>query len=199
VAHFDFDAARRWVRFDPQRALARRSDDRLPFVERSLVAGQGLLLDTCVYIDQMQNRSPQMLDDVIAQRQVNHSTVAIQELMHTVGVLRPSDGRTAGVIAEIGKQINAMPRHRIFAPDSEILGRAALLSGILCRLQGYGKDSKLRALQDCVLFLQAQKLGFAVLTANVNDYDILLQLIPAGRALFYRTSSYVREAHREGF
>jgi hypothetical protein len=25
-----------------------------------------------------------------------------------------------------------------------------------------------------------------VLTANVSDYDILLQLIPAGRALFYR-------------
>ena len=144
------------------------------------------MLDTCVYIDQMQNRSPRMLDDLIAHRQVNHSTVAIQELMHTVGVLNPLDGRTAGVVAEIGKQIKAMPGHRIFAPDSEVLGRAALLSGILCRLQGYEKDGKLRALQDSVLFLQAQKLGLVVLTANVNDYDILLQLLPAARALFYR-------------
>jgi len=66
------------------------------------------------------------------------------------------------------------------------LGRAALLSGILCRLQGYEKDGKLRALQDCVLFLQAQRLGLVVLTANVSDYDILLQLIPTGRVLFYR-------------
>jgi hypothetical protein len=32
----------------------------------------------------MQDWSPQVLDDLIAQRQVNHSTVAIQELMHTV-------------------------------------------------------------------------------------------------------------------
>lgn len=144
------------------------------------------MLDTCVYIDQMQNRSPQMLDDLIAHRQINHSTVAIQELMHTVGVLNPSDRRTAGVIAEIGKQIKAMPRYRIFAPDSEVVGRAALLSGILCRLQGYEKDGKLRALQDCVLFLQAQKLGLVALTANVNDYDILLQLLPTARALFYR-------------
>src|SRR5260370_21379486 len=64
--------------------------------------------------------------------------------------------------------------------------KAALLSGILCRLQGYEKDGKLRALQDCVLFLQAQKLGLVALTANVGDYDILLQLVPAGRALFYR-------------
>jgi len=187
VAEFDFDAARRWARFDPQRTLTRRSDNELPFVNPGSIGGQGLLLDTCVYIDQMQDRSPQILNDLIAQRQVNHSTVAIQELMHTVGVLNPSDARTATVIDVIGKQIRAMPPHRIFAPDTEILGRAALLSGILCRLQGYEKDGKLRALQDCVLFLQAQKLGLVVLTANVGDYDILLQLIPAGRALLYRS------------
>lgn len=135
----------------------------------------------------MQGRSPKILDDLITQRQVNHSTVAMQELMHTVGVLDPSDARTATVIEVIGKQIRAMPPHRIFAPDTEVLGRAALLSGILCRLQSYEKDGKLRALQDCVLFLQAQKLGLVVLTANVGDYDILLQLIPTGRALFYRS------------
>jgi hypothetical protein len=187
VAEFDFDAARRWARFYPENTLARRSDGELPFASASLIAGQGLLLDTCVYIDQMQDRSPQVLDDLIAQRQVNHSTVAIQELMHTVGVLNPSDARTASVVGVIGKQIKAMPPHRIFAPDIEVLRRAALLSGILSRLQGYEKDGKLRALQDCVLFLQAQKLGLIVLTANVGDYDILLQLIPTGRVLFYRS------------
>lgn len=186
MAAFDFDAARRWARFDPQRTLARRGDDGLPFADAGATAGQGLLLDSCVYIDQMQDRSPLVLDDLIVRRQVNHSTVAIQELMHTVGVLNPSDARTPRVVAEIGKQIRAMPPHRIFAPDVDVLGRAALLSGILCRLQGYGKDGKLRALQDGVLFLQAQKLGLVVLTANVGDYDILLQLIPSGGALLYR-------------
>ena len=186
MAEFDFDAARRWARLDPQKTLARRGNDELPYVDASQVGGQALLLDTCVYIDQMQDRSPRVLDDLVAQRQVNHSTVAIQELMHTVGALNPSDGRTARVIAEIGRQIRAMPPHRIFSPDIEVLGRAALLSGILCRLQGYEKDGKLRALHDCMLFLQAQKLGLVVLTANVGDYDILLQLIPTGRSLFYR-------------
>ena len=185
MADFDFDAALRWARFDPQKTLARRGDEELPFIDASRIGGQGLLLDTCVYIDQMQDRSPRALDDLIAQRQVNHSTVAIQELMYTVGVLNPSDARTAGVIAEMRKQIRAMPPHRIFAPDIEVLARAAVLSGILCRVQGYAKGGKLRALQDCVLFLQAQKLGL-VLTANISDYDILLQLIPTGRALFYR-------------
>jgi hypothetical protein len=106
---FDFDATRRWARFDPQKKLSRRVDSGLPFVNANLIVGQGLLLDTCVYVDQMQDRSPQILDDLIAQRQVNHSSVAIQELMHTVGVLNPSDARTAGVVAEIGNQIKAMP------------------------------------------------------------------------------------------
>jgi predicted nucleic acid-binding protein len=186
VTAFDFDAMRRWARFDRQKTLARRDDGVLPFVDARRIGGQGLLLDTCVYIDQMQGRSPPLLDALIALRQVNHSTVAIQELMHTVGVLDPSDARTAGAIAEIGKHIKAMPPHRIFPPDMEVLGKAALLSGILCRIQRYQRDGKLRALQDCVLFLQAQKLGLVALTANVGDYDILLQLIPNGRALFYR-------------
>lgn len=189
MAGFDFEAARRWARFDTQSTLARRPDHLLSFVDEAALAGQGLLLDSCVYIDQMQGRTPRIVDDLIARRQVNHSTVAIQELMHSVGVLDPADGRTAGAIAEIGRQIKAMPPHRIFAPGVEVLGRAALLSGILCRLQGYGRAGKLRALQDCVLFLQAQRLGLVVLTANLGDYDILLQLIPAGRALFYRRSS----------
>jgi hypothetical protein len=164
-----------------QKRLARRSDDQFPFVNAGRVAGQGLLLDTFVYIDQLQNRSPLVLDDLIVQRQVNHSTVAIQELMHAFGVLHPSDRPTASVITAIGKQINAMPQHRVFVPDSEVLGRAALLSGILCRVQGYEKDGKLRALQDCVLFLQAQKLGLVALTANVNDFDNSSSA-PAGRA-----------------
>ena len=186
MAQFDFDAARRWARFDPGRTLARRPDDELPFAGEELIGGQALLLDSCVYIDQMQNRSPDILDLLIEGRLVNHSTVAVQELMHTVGVLNPKDARTAGVIGAIRRLIRAMPAHRVFAPEPDILGRAALLSGMLCRLQGYATDGKLRALQDCVLFLQAQKLGFTVLTANIGDYDHLLQLIPAGRVLFYR-------------
>lgn len=186
MATFDFDAALRWSRFDPGKTLARRPDSALPFVTDALIGGQSLLLDTCVYVDQMQDRSPEILDRVVEARQVNHSTVAVQELMHGVGVLNPKDARTAQVVAEIRRLIQAMPGHRVFAPESDVLGRAALLSGMLSRLQGYAFDAKLRALQDCTLFLQAQKLGFTVLTANIADFDCLLQLIPAGRVLFYR-------------
>jgi hypothetical protein len=106
--------------------------------------------------------------------------------MHTVGVLDPNDRRTPTVVAEIRGVIRSMPPHRILAPDPDILGRAALLSGIVCRLQGYAADRRLRALHDSVLLLQAQKLGLTLLTGDVADFDVLLQLLRLGRVLFYR-------------
>jgi hypothetical protein len=187
VADLDFDATVRWARFDPRRTLARRPDRDLSFVDEEHLAGAPLLLDTCVYIDQLQGRSPDILDAVVAARQVNHSTIAQQELMYTVGVLDPKDPRTRGVIALIRNAIHSMAAHRTVVPDGDVFGRAALLAGMLCRLQGYGADRKLRALADCVLFLQAQKLGLTVLTANTGDFDMLLQLVPSGRVLFYRS------------
>ena len=106
--------------------------------------------------------------------------------MHTVGALDSRHPGTKTAIRQIAVTIGAMQPHRIFTPDPDVLGKAALLAGILCRLQGYQNDNRFRVLQDCILFLQAQKLGFSVLTANVRDFDYLLQLIPAGRSLFYR-------------
>ncbi len=109
--------------------------------------------------------------------------------MHTVGVLDPDDPRTRGGVIDDPRPHLAMPPHRIFAPDADVLGRAALLSGIVCRLQGYSADHKLRALHDCVLLLHAQKLGLTLLTANVADFDILLQLLrSATRPLLSATS-----------
>lgn len=129
---------------------------------------------------------PDVVAELLNVRLGNHSTVAIQELMHAAGALDPRHPGTKDALRQIGITIDNMSRSRIFTPDADVLARAALVSGMLCRLQGYQKDARLRALQDCVLFLQAQKLGFTVLTANVSDFDYLLQLIPAGRVLFYR-------------
>jgi len=57
---------------------------------------------------------------------------------------------------------------------------------MLCRLQGYAKDEKLRAQHDCALFPQTQRLGFTVLTRNVRDFDYLLLLFPIGPVALYR-------------
>jgi hypothetical protein len=35
-------------------------------------------------------------------------------------------------------------------------------------------------------YLQARKLGYAVLTRNIGDFDLLNQLVPSGQILLYR-------------
>lgn len=186
MSDFDIEKALRWARFDPRKPLSRRPDAELPFIEEPISIGPPLLLDTGAYIHQMQGRTPAIVDSLIDASVVNHSTVTIQELMHTIGVLDPSHSETGKVISAIETLVGGMPEHRVFTPDADILGRAAILSGMLCRLQGYAKDNRHKALQDCILYLQALKLGLTLLTANVVEFDYLLQLIPSGRVLFYR-------------
>jgi len=64
-----------------------------------------------------------------------------------------------------------------------------VLSGILARAQGYGKDQRRRVLNDALLFATARKHGCAVLTRNVVGFDLLEQLNPSGRVLFYKINA----------
>ncbi len=159
------------------------------FVRDQPVAGAPLLLDTCVYIHQLQGRIPEPTASMVAVREINHSSVAVQELAHTLGALNPGDGRTPSAIKTIRSLLEAMPAHRTFAPDVDLLGRAAILSGKFSRLSGLSNADRRKALQDATLYLQALKLGFTVMTANIADFDRLQQLVPEGRVLFYRQTA----------
>jgi len=146
---------------------------------------KSFLLDTCVYIDSLQDKFSAEVADIVDNRNHFHSVCALQEIMLAVGALNPMDTRTRHSIATIGALIKTVTAERLFQPDIETSGRAALLAGTLSRIQGYGKDHRSRALNDCTLFLQAQKMGTTLLTRNYADFDILLQMIPNGRVLFY--------------
>lgn len=98
--------AERLRRQAPQTAIQRREDAALPVREGQAHAGRPLLLDTCVYIDQMQGRAPHLVRDLLGIRTVNHGTVAIQDPMHTVGVLDPQAPRNAQAITTIGTAID---------------------------------------------------------------------------------------------
>lgn len=185
MPEFDLDFALRWLRRRGG-TRSRRSDAELAFLEDTDASGAGLLLDTCVYIDQMRSATPQAVDAVLAGGRVFHSSVALQELAHSLGALDPSDPRTARATLAIRTRIRHMAHHRLRVPDADVLGRAALLAGLVCRLQGYARDDRLRALHDCVLFVQALKQGLTVLTADIGDFDVLAQLEPRGRVLYYR-------------
>lgn len=184
---FELDRALRWLK--PQsklRPLIRRPYAELPWVDDAPAIGAPILLDTTVYIDLLQGRSPAALDEFITLRTCNHSAVCLSELTHAFGRLDPSHPGTKAALAVVKQTIADIPAHRLDAPDDEVWGIGGILAGTLFRLGAYPRGDERKCLNDALIYMQARKLGWAVLTANVRDFDYLNQLVPDGRILLYR-------------
>jgi hypothetical protein len=187
----NFDLARSLRKFKPERrvaALARRPEKELPFVSEKAVGSAELLLDTCVYIDNLQDRLPQPVDILLATRLSNHSGVALSELTHLFGRLDPRDVRTEAVLAKIRAAISLVPPYRLTSPSIKVLAEAGILAGLVARLAGIDSERRQALLNDAALFLQALEQGQTLLTRNIREFDWFDQLLPGGRVLFYRTT-----------
>ena len=147
-----------------------------------------LLYDTTVYIDILQNRFPRDGESTLRATEAWHSPITESELASACGLLDPAHPGTRQIIAQIAALIARRPAYRTITPDSDIWREAGILSGTLARVQGIAqsKDQRRRTLNDALLFLSARKHGCAVLTRNLADFDLLQQLDPSGRVLFYR-------------
>jgi len=64
---------------------------------------------------------------------------------------------------------------------------AGILSGLVFRLGGFQPGQEVAALVDATLYVHAQQHGYTVLTRNIRDFDLMNQIVPRGRVLFYRT------------
>ena len=164
--------------------LEYRDRSQLPFIEQLGLVPK-LMLDTTVYIDELQGRLPRDVEISLRATSVWHSTVTECELSALAGLLAPDHRDSARAIEQVTKTIERRPSHRIVNPDRETWREAGVIAGLLARLQQYGKTEQRRILNDALIFLSATKAGLAVLTRNVSDYDLLMQLVPQGRAIFY--------------
>jgi predicted nucleic acid-binding protein len=132
------------------------------------LAGPPLLLDTCVYLDVLQGRSPEALDRLLQARLNHHSVVCLAELSHDFGRLDPAHPGIRAVLLQLSATIDDVPAHRVMTPDAETWGMAGILAGMLFRLGGF-------------------QAGLVLVTRNLREFDLLDQLLPGGRPLFYRT------------
>ncbi len=167
------------------KALAARDRSSLPFLSDLRRPFPKLLLDTTVYIDGLQGRLPQEVEVALRLTEVWHSTVTESELMAVTGLLDPAHPGTRRAVQQVVESVERRPHHRILNPDQEIWREAGILAGLLARLQHYKKVERRRVLNDTLIFLSATKHGCSVLTRNYSDFDLLLQLMPKGRAVFY--------------
>lgn len=193
ISTLSFDLSRALRRIKPQRkadALPLRPFDALPVVESPVSAGAELLLDTCVYIDVLQGRTPASVDELLQARIVNHSTICLAEMTHLFGRLDPAHVGTKDVLREIRQTIEDIPGHRISSPSETAMGEAGMLAGLVARLLRFERGERMLLLNDATLYLQALERGWTVLTRNVRDFDCFDQILPAGRVLFYVQRSH---------
>lgn len=146
--------------------------------------GDAWLLDTTVYIDGLQDRLPAPLLDLPKRPDVHHSSVALAELTHVFGRLDPDHPETAPTQRALSGVIDDLPPSRLTAPTVRTWGEAGMLAGLTARLSGRPHDQAL--LNDALLLLQAAESGQVLLTRNVGDFDVLGQLAPEARVVFYR-------------
>ncbi|ATU94501.1 type II toxin-antitoxin system VapC family toxin [Phyllobacterium zundukense] len=174
--------------------LERRADDDLPWVDDEPTIGGPLFLDTSVYLDVLQGRSPAEVDALLTYRVCHHSAVCLSELTHAFGRLDPKHASTKSVLETIQATVDDIPEHRLYAPDASIWGQAGVLAGSLFRLSNLpkGEGHERRFVNDALIFLQARQLGASVLTGNIRDFDYLSQIIPTGRVILYRSPSAPR-------
>lgn len=177
-------------RLKPERlsgSLRRRADDELTFVESARRIGPPLLLDTCVYVDQLEGTAPAAVDALLKSRVLVHLSVCLAELSHNFGRLDPGHPQTAGVLRELRAVFADIPPHRIEDDiRAGLLVEAGILAGLVYRLGGFQRGQEVAALNDATIFLHALEKGYTVLTRNIRDFDFLGQMMPAGRVLLYR-------------
>jgi predicted nucleic acid-binding protein len=181
----EFQATLRRFKPDKHRhALKPRAESDLDFLGSGRHRPAKLLYDTTVYVDILQNRFPQDGERMLRATEAWHSPVTEAELAAACGMLDPAHPGTRQIVEKIQKIIERRSTYRLIIPDAGIWREAGILSGVLARLQGYGKDHRQRILNDALLFASAQKYGCTVLTRNLADFDFLQQLDPSGRVLF---------------
>ena len=183
----DLEATLRKLKPEKRRTpLKPRQEAGLEFVDTTSKKPRKLLYDTTVYIDILQGRFPNNGDVTLRAAEAWHSPVTEAELVAAIALLDPTNPQTPAISQEISAVIERRPTYRTIVPDAEVWREAGLLSGILARLQGYGKDHRRRLLNDSLLFASARKHGCSLLTRNVVDFDFLQQLDPSGDVLFYK-------------
>jgi predicted nucleic acid-binding protein len=183
---FDLETPLRRVRPDKRRKPLRRRDG-LAFVPDDIVPAEvgPILLDTCVYLDAGKGKLPPGALRLVAALPLFHCSVCIAEIAYTFGRLDPTHPQTPATLAFMREALARVRTYRTLAPDRDAYVEAGIVTGTLARTQGLGTSERRKLLHDALVFLTACRIGYPVLTANANDFDLIHQLVPRGKVLYY--------------
>jgi hypothetical protein len=191
-------------KYDPAQyrtPLRYRRDSDLPF-EPERAPELPLMLDTTVYLDRSAGKLPRNIRILIGARQhlIYNCGVVCAELAISLGLLNPADSRTPGTISAIQAHLNQMQTDKAVVPSAAGWTEAAVLAGILARIQGLAipkrrlspdqvccqEGRRRELLLDALLYITAIEQDLLLVSANVRHMDLLMQLRPTVNVLLYR-------------
>jgi predicted nucleic acid-binding protein len=142
-----------------------------------------------VYADHLKGQLPADIIALVASRVIFHGAPVLAELAITLGTLDPRDQHTRTTLEPILDTLRRIPPQRSIAPSYEIWLEGAVLAGILARTQGIAKEERRTSLSDALMFLMASETEAILVSRNVRDFDLLLQIKPdVGVPLYDRVS-----------
>ena len=148
--------------------------------------GRILLFDSTVYIDGVKSGGlPAAIHTLVRRHPIRHAAPCIAELSFGYGRLDPRHPKTkdnqiliAGMLATIGERA-------IVDSSPAAWAKAGVLAGWLARTQGLADDRRRAMFNDALLFVTAQELGYTLLSGNIRDMDLLLQIGGPADVLLY--------------
>lgn len=168
------------------RQLAPRASDEL--IAAVDVAGEGraeILVDTNVYIRSAAGTLPAAAATVVDRGLLFHCSVCVAELSTGIANADPSHPGWNALRDHYAGLIVSIPSTRLLTPDPEIWAEAGLIAGTLARTQNYQWHQRKEALNDALIYLTAAKAGLPVLTSNRDEFDLIQQIAPHGRFVYF--------------
>lgn len=183
----DLDAAIRRRKPEKRvRQLVTRPDAELTSAADLPPAGPvALVADTNVYINDAAGRLPAHVQALLDRTILFHCSVCVGEIATGVANGDPTHKGWKDTHAVYAEVLGAIPATRLLTPDAQVWTDAGLVAGTLARTQGFQPHQRKELLNDALILLAAAKAGLAVLTSDRDHYDLLQQVCPDGRFVFY--------------
>ncbi|HEY6433798.1 MAG TPA: PIN domain-containing protein [Acetobacteraceae bacterium] len=144
------------------------------------------MLDTTVYVDALKAPGlPVSIAALIARNVVMHSAIARAELAISIGHLDPAHPKTPAHRAPLLEVLARMAPARIVAPGAAAWTEAAIIAGILARIQAYRREDRRAVFNDALMVLTSIEVGAALISRNVRHMDLLLRFRPDAKLVLY--------------
>ena len=157
-------------------------------VAASQIGGTGpiaLVADTNVYIHEAAGTLPAAAAALLDRALLFHCAVCLGEIAVGVANANPAQRSWSAIRDHYVELFDSIPENRILEPDAQAWIDAGLIAGTLARTQTFQPHQRKECLNDALILLTATRAGISVLTSNRDEFDLIQQIAPEVRFVYY--------------